>query len=152
ELLLHGKRIDSVFQLLGDHENDITYSVGWALAHSSIFLQTFLDAVAMPGLDSANAVLRLQEYASGEGITDIEIEAPGNFHLIVEAKRGWALPTREQLGMYAAHATFTERHSPVRHLITMSECSPEYARLHMPVDELDGVPVVHVSWREVSRL
>src|SRR6185437_8971724 len=55
-------------------------------------------------------------------------------------------------GMYAAHATFTERHSPVRHLITMSECSPEYARLHMPVDELDGVPVVHVSWREVSRL
>jgi len=102
ELLLHGKRIESVFQLLGDHENDITYSVGWALAHSPTFLQTFLDAVAMPGLDSANAVLRLQEYASGEGITNIEIEAPGSFHLIVEVKRGWTLPTLEQLGMYAA--------------------------------------------------
>ena len=94
ELLLHGKRIESVFQLLGDHENDITYSVGWALAHSSAFLQAFLDEVVTPGLASANVVLRLQEYVSGQGITDIEIESPGRFHLIAEAKRGWTLPTR----------------------------------------------------------
>lgn len=59
ELLLHRKRIDSVFQLLGEHDNDSTYSVGWALAHCPAFLQAFLDAVAGPGLESANAVLRL---------------------------------------------------------------------------------------------
>ncbi len=67
DLLLHGKRIDSVFQLLGGHENDITYSVGWVLAHSPAFLQAFLDAVVDPGLECANAVLRLQEYASERG-------------------------------------------------------------------------------------
>ena len=31
-LYLHGRQIDSVFQLLGEHENDISYSVAWALA------------------------------------------------------------------------------------------------------------------------
>lgn len=152
ELLLHGKRIESVFQLLGDHENDITYSVGWALAHSSAFLQAFLDVAVTPGLASANVVLRLQEYVSGQGITDIEIESPGSFHLIAEAKRGWTLPTRAQLELYAARAPLTERQAPLRRLVVLSECSPEYARLYLPDEEIDGVPVVHLSWRELSGL
>lgn len=88
ELLLHRKRIDSVFQLLDEHENDITFSVGWALAHSPVFLQVFLDAVAEPDLKNANGRLRLQEYVSGQGITDIEVAAAGAFHLIVATTRG----------------------------------------------------------------
>jgi hypothetical protein len=30
ELLLHGKNIESVFHLLGEHENDLTHSLAWA--------------------------------------------------------------------------------------------------------------------------
>lgn len=152
DLLLHGKRIESVFQLLGDHENDITYSVGWALAHSPAFLHAFLDAVVTPNLASANVVLRLQEYASGQGITDIEIEAAGSFHIIIEAKRGWTLPTKEQLDTYAARATLTERQMPYRRLVVLSECIPEYARLHLPTPQIDDVLIVPLSWRDVARL
>lgn len=155
DLLLHGKRIDSVFQLLGDHENDITYSVGWALAHSPAFLQTFIDAVAAPGLQGANTVLRLQnseQSEHGQGITDIEIEAAGLFHIIVEAKRGWTLPTLKQLEKYAARRSFAERHAPLRRLVVVSECSPDYARLHLPTQRIGDVPVVHLSWREVAGL
>ena len=34
DLKLHGRPIGTVFDLLGKKENDITYSVGWALAQS----------------------------------------------------------------------------------------------------------------------
>ena len=34
DLSLHNRELNSVFELLGTKENDITYSVGWALAHS----------------------------------------------------------------------------------------------------------------------
>lgn len=152
ELFLHGKRIDSVFQLLGDHENDLTYSVGWALAHSPAFLQAFLDAVAAPGLDRTNTVLRLQEYASGQGITDIEIEAAGSFHIIVEAKRGWTLPTLRQLETYAARATFAARQAPLRRLVVLTECSREYALFHLPERQIGDAPIVPVSWHELVGL
>lgn len=152
ELFLRGKRIDSVFQLLGEHENDMTYSVGWALAHSPAFLQAFLDTIAVPGLESASAVVRLQEYMSGRGITDIEIEAAGSFHIIVEAKRGWTLPSRDQLDTYAARATFAERQALIRRLVVLSECSPEYAHLHLPVQHIGTVPIVPLSWPNVASL
>jgi hypothetical protein len=32
ELTLHGKPVASVFGFLGEHENDITYSIAWAMA------------------------------------------------------------------------------------------------------------------------
>lgn len=57
ELLLYRKRIDSVFQLLGEHKYDIAYSAGRALAHSPDLWQAFLDAggQAMADLDLKNA-------------------------------------------------------------------------------------------------
>jgi hypothetical protein len=152
ELLLRGKPIHSVFQLLGDHENDITYSVGWALARSPAFLQAFLDAMVVPSLDSSKAILRLQEYASGQGITDIEIEAAGTFHVIVEAKRGWTLPTQEQLTTYAARFTVVGQQASHQRLVVLSECSREYALLHLPARQIGEAPIVPLSWRELAGL
>lgn len=57
-----------------------------------------------------------------------------------------------QLELYAARAPLTERQTPLRRLVVLSECSPEYARLYLPDEEIDGVPVVHLSWRELSGL
>jgi hypothetical protein len=42
ELLLHGRRVESVFHLLGEHENDLTYSLAWALSQSPRFLTAFI--------------------------------------------------------------------------------------------------------------
>jgi len=42
ELYLHQRQVQSVFNLLGEKENDITFSLGWALSRSPRFLCRFL--------------------------------------------------------------------------------------------------------------
>lgn len=37
EIYLHNRKVDSVFQLLGEYENDISYSVAWTLARCPSF-------------------------------------------------------------------------------------------------------------------
>lgn len=88
ELLLHGKNIESVFHLLGEHENDLTYSLAWALSQSQEFLNAFLRGTLdiQPTLE--NVTIRLQHPEKDAGITDIEIDSPGQFFVLVEAKRG----------------------------------------------------------------
>lgn len=39
DIYLHGLPISTNFDLLGSQENDITFSVGWALAQSAIRTQ-----------------------------------------------------------------------------------------------------------------
>ncbi|MBA3236361.1 MAG: hypothetical protein H0T59_10290 [Chloroflexi bacterium] len=38
ELVLHDRLIPTVFDLLGHDENDMTASLGWALAHNAALL------------------------------------------------------------------------------------------------------------------
>ena len=99
ELSLHGRDVRTVFDLLGDKENDITYSLGWALSQSDRFLYAVLGRVFRRKPGAVRAV-RLQEFLPGGGFTDVEIETE-RVHLIVEAKRGWFLPLREQFEQYA---------------------------------------------------
>jgi len=95
DLYLHNCKVNSVFQLLSEHENDISYSVAWALAQCPTFLETFLQNVTVykKGMTD-NVSIRLQHYEATGGITDIEIESPNQFYLILEAKRDWNLPNR----------------------------------------------------------
>ena len=39
ELVLGRKPVHTVFDLLGRKENDLTYSLGWAFANVSVFLE-----------------------------------------------------------------------------------------------------------------
>jgi hypothetical protein len=92
--------------------------------------------------------IALQKSVRGAGITDIEIRG-GDFHVIVEAKRGWNLPAKEQLEKYVPRL----HKSKARHalIVTMSECSKEYAREYLVAD-VDGVPVQHMSWSQIGML
>ena len=73
-LYLHGRPIESVFELLGSKENDITYSLGWAMAHSAELTSAILAEVAPSNNSLEVDEIRLQERADEPGITDIEIE------------------------------------------------------------------------------
>jgi hypothetical protein len=42
ELLLHKRPVQSVFNLIGENENDITFSIGWALSQSPSLLKNLL--------------------------------------------------------------------------------------------------------------
>jgi hypothetical protein len=93
----------SVFDLLGRKENDLTYAVGWCLAVSPLFLSRFAAAVGVAFGPAGEVDVRLQTYDRDDqrvGITDIQLRSL-RAHVIVEAKRGWSVPTRAQLRRYA---------------------------------------------------
>ncbi len=148
ELTLHGKRIASVFELLGRKENDLTYSLGWALAQSPTLRAAVLqEACGAHRCDDEVSVL-LQERVRDGGLTDIELLGPTT-HVIIEAKRGWALPSERQLSLYAPRLDRERRKR--RALVAMSECSDEFAKLHLPA-RIGNTTVRHMSWQRVQRL
>jgi Trk K+ transport system NAD-binding subunit len=125
-LYLYKNPVNSVFQLLGDKENDISYSVAWALSQSTNMLANFLKHIVGFISSSDETMIRLQEYRDDKGFTDIEIFIPGKVHIIAEAKRGWNVPNEEQLKRYAPRF---KKGSGANYLLVLSECSKEYAKL-----------------------
>lgn len=123
ELTLYRRPVGTVFDLLGDKENDITYSVGWALAQSDRFAVALLRDVFCKNAPRAADKVMLQEGISGAGFTDIEILAgEGSIHLIIEARRGYSLPSCEQLTRYAERS----KPRPTAMLVT-AEAPSEFA-------------------------
>ena len=152
DLYLYGRKIDSIFQLLGERENDISYSVAWALAQSPAFLNKFVCAVLQYEPNADEVVISLQDSEADGGITDIELKTPGKFHVIVEAKRGWNLPSRQQLETYANRPSFRNSDARLKLLVVLTECSREFAHAHLETTQAGGVPVKPVSWKEVAKL
>ena len=137
----------TVFDLLGDSENDMTSSTGWALTRSPTLLRLLLERVA-PGTNPGMFIgVRLQESSDLGGYTDIEIETE-NLFVIVEAKRGWQLPRCAQLELYAQRL---QRRAKQGVLVVLSECSREFAGPRLP-KTIGQVPVCHLSWRDVVAL
>jgi hypothetical protein len=151
-LYLHNRKIETVFQLLGEHENDISYSFAWALAQCPSFLSTFLNATIDYKKQTPDVLVRLQHHEAAGGFTDIEIELPGCFYIIVEAKRGWNLPSHRQLDLYANRHSFAASQSPLKRLLVLSECSHDYAEVHLEVRKSAGIPIHPISWRDIARL
>ncbi|MGA3287616.1 MAG: hypothetical protein ABSD46_09330 [Bacteroidota bacterium] len=151
KLKLRGEEIESVFELLGAKENDVSFSVGWALANSPSFLDAFLNLVVPPNtnLDTHAAQIRLQVHETQKGITDIEIEIPAYVFLIIEAKRGWTLPSVEQLKTYAQRKSFRTSSAPLKKLIALTECSQQYATAFLGFNQINGIPVVSLSWKQI---
>lgn len=149
ELQLHNKPIQTIFQLLGEKENNITYSVGWALYCSPAFLKEFLNATIGEYKEGIAPILRLQDYRERSGITDIEIDVPGQCHVIVEAKRGWNLPSTHQLGKYIPR--LKNGKATVCKIVALSECTTDYASTRL-ISEIDGVPIQTISWRAIVRM
>ena len=152
KLFLHKRRVPSVFHLLGEYENDITYSVAWALANSRAFLDEFLKETLGLGVDLETVVIRLQDHEKQAGITDIEIESPGIFFLIIEAKRGWTTPSLKQLTTYALRESFRRDMKTVRRIIPMSACGKEHALHTLGCSEIEGVAVCPMSWKDLAKL
>ncbi|MGA2584460.1 MAG: hypothetical protein ABSG31_14380 [Tepidisphaeraceae bacterium] len=146
-LLLHNRPVESVFQLLGENENDITFSVGWVLSQSREFCAQLVKAVCNAQLPT-NYDVRLQQHITDGGFTDIEIVG-ADFHLIVEAKRGCALPTDTQLTKYSLRISKDARNCA---LVVMSSCSQQYVKSFGAIARVNGVPVSYLDWKQVYRL
>ena len=118
DLFLHGRQLHTVFDLLGDKENDITYSVGWALSQSPAFCDSFIKAVFPKKPIGEVLAIHLQHHGKDKGYTDVEVIA-NDAHIIVEAKRGWKLPLLSQLRRYTSRFKTNVKQ---RALVVIAEC------------------------------
>jgi hypothetical protein len=55
ELRLRGQVVNTVFDLLGANENDMTFSLGWALARCPEFLDSFVKRAVGRGVRTKDA-------------------------------------------------------------------------------------------------
>lgn len=90
-----GRNIQTVFDLLGRDESAITAALGWTLVRSPSLVVALAKHFRVTAAGSPLAV-HLQQSGADGGYTDVEIEWL-DARLIIEAKRGWDLPTEEQL-------------------------------------------------------
>ena len=144
-----------VFGLYGYDENSATYAFGWVLSKSPNLLQAFITSSIGedPSIDLKNVTIDLQKHGQDKGFTDLEIKQEGVFHIIVEAKKLWSLPSKKQLLKYtprfslSSHSSENERQV----LVTLSAASIEYAKRRQASD-VDGFPVIHLSWKDLNNI
>lgn len=147
-LLLHGRNVDTVFGLMGHHENDMTRAVGWTLSVCPEFLRLFTNVVVPTRFRSSNVAVRLQVWEKPKGYTDIELSSAGLFHLIIEAKRGWQQPGLPQLRKYASRLR-KSRHD-FKRLVMLTDWS--YSGTATLRKKVNGIHLVWLSWADVALL
>lgn len=77
----------------------------------------------------------------------MELVVPNRLRIIVEAKRGWGLPTAGQLRKYATRLRVGSEKA--KRLVTLSECSVAFARDRLPSAKSLGVSTSHVPLRDL---
>ena len=152
ELTAYGNTVTSVFQLIGTLENDITKSIAWALCQCPVLAKKVFDELFEIDCNPDKIRISYQVAEKDKGITDLEITDDDLFYGILEAKQGWFLPGAEQLSLYHDRKTIRESQAKNKAIITMSECSLEYANEFLPFKEIEGVPIKHLPWRRIYEL
>jgi len=100
-LLLHDREVATFYDVVGHDENDMTAALGWGISRSPRLLKLVVGAVTDREFDPEEAVIRLQEHHAEGGFSDVEAQIPDQIHVIFEAKRGWNLPSHDQLALYS---------------------------------------------------
>lgn len=149
-LRLFGSEPTSVFALLGADENSATFALGWVLEKSPTLLKLLVaDLVAPSCIPGDDVVIELQRRHEQGGFTDVEILSKNVCHLILEAKRGWVIPSQSQLATYARR--ISDPSKAKRRIVSLSAAKQDYAARRLPKDVL-GLPVSHRSWADIKRL
>ena len=153
QLYLHSRKVDTVFHLLGKTEDNMTKGLGWCLSQVPSFLDRLGGALGTPDLSARGAVVRLQESQPGTGRTDLEIYAPGYAVWIIEAKRGFTVPSMDQLRKYTTRMAQPKYCDAARGLVVLaaSDRNNQWLSLQLP-SEIDGIPVRALSWQNVERM
>jgi hypothetical protein len=103
KLICSGCDIRTVFDLIGDKENDMTFSLGWVLANSEHFIAALLkDLTGRTWEGVERSLVKLQTGRVEYGITDVEGELGADLSIIFEAKRSAELPGFAHLAKYGA--------------------------------------------------
>ncbi len=151
-LKAYGNNVNSIFQLIGDKENDITKSIAWALNKCNIFLMNIVYDIFKIRVNPSKIDILYQSYDKKTGITDIEITDYQTFYIIIEAKRGWSLPSNKQLTKYSLRDKFIRSDVPNKAIVSMSECNEKYATVNLLSKTNNGILIKHLSWQKIYDL
>lgn len=147
-LKIYDKEVRSVFEILGNHENDITKSIGYCLSECPCFLDAFLKEILkcdIIHLDLNNVNIYCQRTQT-EGITDLEIVEEGKLHIIIEAKRWFGLPSKAQLQKYVNDLIGDK--SSVKKILTLSDLQAKKAITHLP-SSLSNISIEHMTYKDI---
>ena len=152
-LYLHNIQVETLFELLGNKENDMTKSLGWTLANSPSLRTEFAKQLSLDQGFSESVQIRLQHRSSQSGVTDIEVVDFENHHVIIEAKRGFSVPSREQLELYAQRMNENANRALSKFLVVLAESDREEHWLPLQIPEaVCGIPIIGISWREFQNM
>lgn len=152
ELKANGNEINSIFQLIGIKENDIPKSIAWTWANCPSFLMMTIKEILNIVIDPKKVRIKYQEFEKDKGITDLELTDEVNFYILIEAKRGWLLPNADQIMLYSDRRTMCESKANFKAIVSMSECSKIYAQANLPFNEINGIPILHLSWARIYEI
>jgi len=96
-------------------------------------------------------MIRLQEHVRddrGRGITDIEVVVNNELFFVIEAKKGWNLPSIEQLKRYRSR--FSGFNNAKRMFIVLSDCKKEYVK-NIYKSSLYNIPIKSISWGDIVK-
>ncbi len=150
ELFAYNERVETIFDLIGDKENDITKSIAWAFVKCPRLLEGVIERLLHVSVAADDVVIRYQEFEKDKGITDLEITDNQKFYIIIEAKRGWVLPGESQLKLYSERTGFINSPAKVKAIVSMSECTEGYAKKRLPA--IPGTTVLHLPWMVICDL
>jgi hypothetical protein len=151
-LTLHGRSVETFFDLLGHNENDMTAALGLGLTRSAPLLRRFVDRVA-PGTDLREPIqVELQQHDDVDrGFTDIEVRT-SDLHVIIEAKRGWDPPSHRQLQRYEARFATNARRRQRVVILTQNGASSVVRHLLGAWHPPDPIGVEVVGWSDLVDL
>jgi hypothetical protein len=148
-LVIRGSAPTSVFQLNGSDENSATHALGWVLQQSLTFRKIFVESVLGEPVDVTDATLSLQRHGEDGGYTDLEIHSGKEFHIVVEAKKGWQIPSIDQLSKYRPR--MKAGGGSRQRLVSISSARTDIVEHTLPT-QLDGAALIHLSWRDIQRM
>jgi hypothetical protein len=148
-LVVRGSEVFNVFGLSGTDENSATYALGWALEKSVNLRQLFVHEILGGPQEPEEWVITLQRHSEDGGYTDLEAWVGDKWHFLLEAKRGWDIPTKHQLSRYSTRLIATG--ATLQRLVTLSAADRSFAASHLP-NKISEVPVTHLSWTDILRL
>ena len=114
--------VQSLFRLVGNDEDALTYGLGFLMAHDSSFCTKLLRSfgLSLPRTFVHSYAVHLQEVTDkGFGRRDIVVAADG-IRIVIEAKIGRSVPTAAQLIQYAAEKQVWEQYKR-RYIVALTQ-------------------------------
>lgn len=141
-----GTPLESLFQIHGSDENDLSGAFALLLSRSPRFLTAVLADLTGIKATPLHTQIRFQTARVGEGITDVEVLVPNSAFIVFEAKKAAALPSVGQLRKYARRCRAVGLPSQLVSLTNLHDL-PE--RIQTRKSSVGGIPIRIRSWRWV---